>query len=255
MEKALAKKDTAKKEVPTSGTVWYPDKAYGFASQPGAVTTLIKNVTVWTNEKEGIIENGDVLLKDGKIARVGKNLSADGAVVIDGTGKHLTAGIIDEHSHIAISNNVNECSHAVTSEVRIGDMIDPDDINIYRQLSGGVTAAQLLHGSCNPIGGQSAIVKLRWGLSPEQFKMEGAPQFIKFALGENVKQSWIPDYANMRFPQTRMGVEQVYNDYFTRAKEYNKNWNNFNNSTEKNKIAPRKDIELDCVAEILNKKK
>lgn len=245
-----AKKDTAKKEVPTSGTVWYPDKAYGFASQPGAVTTLIKNVTVWTNEKEGIIENGDVLLKDGKIARVGKNLSADGAVVIDGTGKHLTAGIIDEHSHIAISNNVNECSHAVTSEVRIGDMIDPDDINIYRQLSGGVTAAQLLHGSCNPIGGQSAIVKFRWGLSPEQFKMEGAPQFIKFALGENVKQSNWGDDFRIRYPQTRMGVEQVYLDAFSRAKEYESEWKKYR-AQPKGDVAPRRDLRLEALNEIL----
>lgn len=248
---AESKKDTSKKELPTYGAIWFPDKAYGFTKLPVAVTTLIKNVTVWTNEKEGILQNGDVLLKDGKIAKVGKNLSADGAVVIDGTGKHLTAGIIDEHSHIAISNNVNECSHAVTSEVRIGDMIDPDDINIYRQLSGGVTNSQLLHGSCNPIGGQSAIVKLRWGLSPEQFKMDGAPGFIKFALGENVKQANWGDDFRIRYPQTRMGVEQVYMDAFTRAKEYETEWKKYK-AQPKGVVPPRRDLRLEALNEIQN---
>ena len=213
---------------------------------------------MWTNETDSILNGYDVYISDGKIVRIAKNIDVlplANVKVIDATGKHLTPGIIDEHSHIALTWGVNEGTQASSAEVRMGDVINPDDINIYRQLAGGVTTSQLLHGSANPIGGQSVLIKLRWGLNADDMKFANADGFIKFALGENVKQSWIPDYANMRFPQTRMGVEQVYNDYFTRAKEYNKNWNNFNNSTEKNKIAPRKDIELDCVAEILNKKK
>ncbi|MCA0430960.1 MAG: amidohydrolase family protein [Bacteroidetes bacterium] len=219
---------------------------------------LFKNAIVWTNETDSILNGYDVYISDGKIVRIAKNIDVlplANVKVIDATGKHLTPGIIDEHSHIALTWGVNEGTQASSAEVRMGDVINPDDINIYRQLAGGVTTSQLLHGSANPIGGQSVLIKLRWGLNADDMKFANADGFIKFALGENVKQSWIPDYANMRFPQTRMGVEQVYNDYFTRAKEYNKNWNNFNNSTEKNKIAPRKDIELDCVAEILNKKK
>ncbi|MEI2677111.1 MAG: hypothetical protein V9G29_04185 [Burkholderiaceae bacterium] len=148
--------DTAKIETPEWGQLTYPNKAYGFKQFPVAETVLFKNVTIWTNEKEGIITNGDVLISEGKIQQVGKNLAATNAKIVDGTGKHLTAGIIDEHSHIAVSNNVNECSHAVTSEVRIGDLLDCDDINIYRQLSGGVTMAQLLHGSCIARGAQPA---------------------------------------------------------------------------------------------------
>ncbi len=108
---------------------------------------------------------------------------------IDATGMHLTAGIIDEHSHIAIESGVNEGSDAVTSEVHIGDVLNPDDINIYRGLAGGTTTAQLLHGSANPIGGKAQVIQLRWGVSPEALKFKAAPPSIKFALGENVKQS------------------------------------------------------------------
>ena len=158
---------------------------------------------------------------------------------------HITAGIIDEHSHIAIMQGVNEGTQAVTAEVRIGDAINSEDVNIYRQLAGGVVAAQLLHGSANPIGGQSALIKLRWGLTPEQMKIEGADGFIKFALGENVKQSNWGDQATVRFPQTRMGVEQVMVDAFTRARQYEKN---------KTRIK-HVDLELEALSEILNRKR
>jgi imidazolonepropionase-like amidohydrolase len=246
--------DTTTKEIPQWGNVLYPNKAYGFSKLPEKEKVLFHNVTVWTNEKEGILTNQDVLIADGKIAKIGTNLDSAGAIVVDGTGKHLTSGIIDEHSHIAISSNVNECSHAITSEVRIGDVIDCDDINIYRQLAGGVTTAQLLHGSCNPIGGQSAIIKLRWGLSPEKLKFEGADGFIKFALGENVKQSnWGDDYKT-RYPQTRMGVEQVYLDGFMRAKEYEASWKKYS-SDNKNVKQPRRDLRLETLVEIMNKKR
>lgn len=238
--------------------MYLPNMAYGFDSIPKAKTLLIKNTTVWTNEKDGILKNTDVLLKDGKIAQIGKNLTADSAEVVDGTNKHLTSGIIDEHSHIAIKGGVNECTQAVTAEVSIADVLDCDDINIYRQLAGGVVAAQLLHGSCNPIGGQSALIKLRWGSSPEEMKIKDTHGFIKFALGENVKQSnWGP-FNRSRFPQTRMGVEQVYFDAFIRAKEYQKEWDKFALLTPTQKaniVAPRIDLEMETVNEILNKER
>ncbi|MFN3940455.1 MAG: amidohydrolase family protein, partial [Chitinophagales bacterium] len=199
--------EKTKEQKPDSvvlGKIMYPFTSYGWYEEPVQEDVLIANTTVWTNEKEGILRNYDVLISGGKIVKVGKNISSKNAKVIDGTGKHLTAGIIDEHSHIAISNGVNESAESVSAEVRIGDVINCDDINIYRQLSGGVTTSQLLHGSANAIGGQSAIVKLRWGAAPEEMKFEEAPGFIKFALGENVKQANWGDEYRVRFPQTRM---------------------------------------------------
>ncbi|MDP4262584.1 MAG: amidohydrolase family protein, partial [Bacteroidota bacterium] len=155
---------TKKKEPPVLGKVTYPFEPFGWeeGQQPKQETILIKNATVWTNEAEGVLQNADVLIKDGKIAAVGKNLSDAGARVIDGTGKHVTPGIIDEHSHIAAAS-INEGGQSVTSEVRIADNLNPDDINIYRQLSGGVTTSHILHGSANVIGGQTQLIKLRWG--------------------------------------------------------------------------------------------
>ncbi len=246
--------DTAKIEKPEWGTLLFPNKAFGFSKLPEAETVLFKNVTVWTNEKEGILKNTDVLVSGGKIIKIGSNLQENGATVVDGTGKHLTAGIIDEHSHIAVSGNVNECSHAVTSEVRIGDILNSDDINIYRQLSGGVTTSQLLHGSCNPIGGQSALIKLRWGHSPDKIKFEGADGFIKFALGENVKQTNFGDDFKTRYPQTRMGVEQVYINAFQKAKEYEASWKKAIKGG-KGTLLPRRDLRLEALVEILNEKR
>jgi imidazolonepropionase-like amidohydrolase len=254
--KPEAKKDSAKTEKPIIGDLLYPNMAYGFRELPVAKTVLIKNATVWTNESEGILKNTDVLLQDGKIARIGKNIDASllkDIQIVDGTGKHLSAGIIDEHSHIAISGDVNECTQSVTSEVRIGDVVDCDDVNVYRQLSGGVTSAHLLHGSCNPVGGQTQLIKLRWGHNPEEMKFSGWDGFIKFALGENVKQSNWGDLNVTRYPQTRMGVEQVYMNAFTRAREYEREWKNYkSNSTL---VKPRKDLELEALQEILNSKR
>jgi imidazolonepropionase-like amidohydrolase len=239
------KPDSVKLKEQT-GNVIFPFTAYGWSQKPGQQNFIISNATVWTNESQGILKNTDVLIKDGKIAEIGKNLADKSAIKIDGTGKHVTAGIIDEHSHIAVSGSVNECTQAVTSEVRIGDVINSEDINIYRQLSGGVTTSHLLHGSCNPIGGQTALIKLRWGSSPEQMKFEQADGFIKFALGENVKRS--NDNKAGRFPDTRMGVEQVYLDAFSRAKDYD--------LLRKTKATEtRRDLELEALAEILNKKR
>ncbi len=236
--------------------VSFPNIAFGNTQKQTQQTLLFKNATVWTNEKEGILETTDVLIKNGKIAAIGKNISDTSATIIDAKGKHLTSGIIDEHSHIAISRGVNEGGHNSSAEVTIQDVVNSEDINIYRDLAGGVTTSQLLHGSANPIGGRSAIVKWKWGLSPDEMLYKDQPKFIKFALGENVKQSnWGIDNPT-RFPQTRMGVEQVFTDYFQRAKEYDANWKKYNASSKKDKSkAPRVDLELQTIAEILNKER
>ena len=165
----------------------------------------------------------------------------------------MTSGIIDEHSHIAISKGVNEGGQTISAEVSIADVVNPEDINIYRQLSGGVTAAQLLHGSANPIGGQSALIKLKWGHTADEMLIHEAAGFIKFALGENVKQANWGDYNTIRFPQTRMGVEQVYYDAFIRAQKYEQAQKDFK-SGESNE-APRTDLELEVLSQILNKER
>lgn len=248
--KAETKKDSAKTAPKDLGKVMYPFVAFGSSVKPAAEDMLIKNATVWTSEAEGKLENTDVLIRKGKIAQIGKNLPVAGAKVIDGTGKHLTPGIIDEHSHIA-ATSINELQ-AVTAEVRMGDNLDSEDINMYRQLAGGVTASQILHGSANPIGGQSAFIKLKWGESPEKLKVPNADPFIKFALGENVKQA--SSVFSTRFPQTRMGVEQVMMDAFIRAREYDQARKAYN-PKDKNAVPPRRDLELDAIAEILNKQR
>jgi imidazolonepropionase-like amidohydrolase len=227
--------------------VAYPFNGYGNEELPLAENVIIKNATVWTNEKEGVLKNADVVIKNGKIAAVGANLSCAECKAIDGANKNVTSGIIDEHNHIAISEGVNEGTEASSAEVRIGDVVTSEDINMYRQLSGGVTAAQLLHGSANPIGGQSALIKFRWGYTPEKLKIEGADGFIKFALGENVKQSNWGEKFSIRYPQTRMGVEQTYVNEFSRAREYEK--------ALKDKKIVRRDLELETLVEILNKKR
>ena len=233
--------------------ITFPNVAYGNSKKLEAETLLFKNATVWTNEKEGILEETDVLVKNGKIAAVGKNISDASAKIIDAKGKHLTSGIIDEHSHIAISNGVNEGGHNSSAEVTIQDVVNSEDINIYRDLAGGVTTSQLLHGSANPIGGRSAIVKWKWGASADEMLYKDQPGFIKFALGENVKQANWGITNPTRFPQTRMGVEQVFTDYFQRAKDYDLAWKKYNTSGKKGKEkAPRVDIELQTLAEILN---
>ncbi len=248
-----------KNKKPAFGNVIYPFCAYGWDTIPKQETVLFKNAAVWTNEAEGNLENTDVLISNGKIQQVGKNISAPAnARVIDATGKFLTSGIIDEHSHIAISQGVNEGTQSVTAEVRIGDVVSSEDINIYRNLAGGVTASHLLHGSANSIGGQTQLIKLRWGYAPEQLKFAGWTGFIKFALGENVKQSNWGDRNTVRFPQTRMGVEQTMFDAFIRAREYQSDWDKWNSTAAKNKTtltAPRRDLELDALVEILNSKR
>lgn len=251
------------------GDLIYPLMAYGRPSIPEQKTLLIEDATIWTCEEEGKIANGQVLIHDGKIVAVGKDLrwaellpkGTGEPTRMNARGKHVTPGVIDEHSHIAL-RSVNEGAQASSAEVREGDVIDAEDINIYRQLAGGVTAAQLLHGSANPIGGQSALIKMRWGMTPEEMKIEDAPGFIKFALGENVKQANWGDFQTVRFPQTRMGVEQVYYDHFIRAREYNHEWSKYELAVAKLSrrdirngnlpLPPRRDLELECLYEILD---
>lgn len=221
--------------------VTYPNVGYGYAQRPKAENTLFKNATVWTSEAAGVLEQTDVLVKNGKISKIGKDLSAGNAKVVDATGKHLTAGIIDEHSHIALKA-VNEGGQNSSAEVNMEDVVDPEHMGIYRDLAGGVTSMQLLHGSANPIGGRSAIIKLKWGAPAKELIYENSPKFIKFALGENVKQSNWQSYS--RFPQTRMGVEQMFVNYFQRAKEYE--------ALKKSKQPYRYDEEMEVLVEILN---
>ena len=255
-----------KKDAPVVGKVIYPFMPYGNDEEhlPKQETILIKNTTVWTSEKEGVLQNTDVLLKNGKIAAIGKNLNEPTARVIDGSGKHVSPGIIDEHSHIAAAS-INEGAQSVTSEVRIADNIYPEDINIYRQLSGGVTTSHILHGSANPIGGQTQLLKLRWGVNAEDMKFKDWIGQIKFALGENVKRSNfnIPG-GNTRYPDSRMGVEQVYVDAFTRAKDYKKEWDVYIAAKDQLIKAkkpltglnpPRRDLELEALVEILENKR
>lgn len=237
-EKEKGKKTEGKVEMVS---VTYPNLGYGYSSIPKSENILFKNATVWTSEAAGILENTDVLVKDGKIAKIGTNLKAGRAEVIDATGKHLTAGIIDEHSHLA-GLAINEAGHNSSAEVKMEDVVDPEDIGIYRNLAGGVTSLQLLHGSANPIGGRSAILKLKWGESAQNMIYDDSPKFIKFALGENVKQSNWQSFS--RFPQTRMGVEQVFMNYFQRAKEYD--------AKKKSGKPYRHDEEMETLAEILN---
>jgi imidazolonepropionase-like amidohydrolase len=236
--------DSVNNSVKLISKVTYPFAGLGNEAIPQQETIVIKNATVWTNEKDGKMANTDVLLKAGKIAKIGKDITEAGARVIDGTGKHLTPGIIDEHSHIA-AMSINEGAQSVTSEVRVGDNMNPEDINIYRQLSGGVTTSHILHGSANTIGGQTQLIKLRWGASDDGIKFAGADPFIKFALGENVKRTTAV-LGNNRFPDTRMGVEEMLTDAFDRAADYQKALKANPNS--------RRDLELEAISNIMNNK-
>ena len=238
-----------KKEL---GDVMFPFVAFGSAEQPGQEDILIKNTTVWTNEDAGILTETDVLLKDGKISQIGKNIKASNTRIIDGKGKHLTTGIIDEHSHIALSA-VNEIA-TVSAMVRMSDVLDSERINIYRALAGGVVAAQILHGSSDPIGGQSALIKLRWGKNPEGLLIKEAKPFIKFALGENPKRS--KSAPSIRFPRSLMGLEQLYSDVFTQALAYKKNWQGYNALKKKdNAVKPREDLVHKVMLEVVEGKR
>lgn len=233
--------------------------ANGRSAENSQAVLLIRNATILT-ASHGTIEKGDILIKDGKIAAVGTNVKAPSdAQVIDASDQFVMPGIIDCHSHIAIDGDVNEGSVSVSSMVNIADVLDSEDVSIYRDLAGGVTAANVLHGSANSIGGQTVVIKLRWGQPAEKLPFEGALPGIKFALGENPKRSNFrtpgsPD----RYPATRMGVEETIRGAFTEARDYKKAWDDYNKRVgagEKNLTAPRRNLKLDPLVEVLEGKR
>ncbi|MDP6570687.1 MAG: hypothetical protein QGF57_05550, partial [Candidatus Marinimicrobia bacterium] len=254
-EKKEKKQDTS---LPPDYQVSFPDGTYGSKSYPPLKQdVLIQNATIWTSGNRGKLENHDILFSKGRVAEIGKGLKAAKSVtVINGEGKHITPGLIDCHSHSA-AFSINEGTQSVTAEVRIQDVLNSDDITIYRELAGGLTMANILHGSANTIGGQNAVIKLRWGGTQADILYENAMPGIKFALGENVKQSnWGDDYMT-RYPQTRMGVEQILRDAFTSATEYKYEWDDYIDNPKKWKkmVPPRQDLELDALVEIVEGKR
>jgi imidazolonepropionase-like amidohydrolase len=218
---------------------------------------LIQNATILT-VSHGTIERGSILIKDGKIAEVGASVKAPkDAQVIDAGGQFVMPGIIDCHSHIAVDGNVNEGSISVSSIVNIADVLNPDDVDIYRDLAGGVTVANVLHGSANAIGGQTIVIKLRRGQPASKLPFEGAVPGIKFALGENPKRSNF-SRGTARYPATRMGVEETIRGAFTEARDYKASWDLYNKRTgagEKNVIPPRRDLRLEPLVEVLEGKR
>ena len=251
------KKDDEKKEKQAAllSTMRYPLASFGLESIPEQPPVLVvQNTTLWTGGPAGVLRDADMIVRNGKIEAIGIDLPVpEGATIIDGSKYEVSPGLIDCHSHMATDSGVNEGTQAVTAEVRIGDFINAEDITIYRQLAGGLTSANILHGSANPIGGQNQVIKLRWGRHYEELKFQGAPAGVKFALGENVKQSNWTDTNRTRYPQSRMGVEQLFRDRFNAAKEYDRNWKEWN-STRKG-LPPRRDLELDAIAEILRQER
>ncbi|HEX5706974.1 MAG TPA: amidohydrolase, partial [Pyrinomonadaceae bacterium] len=205
----------------------------------------------------GTLQNADLLVRNGKIAAVGQNLQPGANTrVIDATGKYVMPGIIDAHSHSMMDGSVNECTLAVTSMTRVQDILNPTDGDLYRELAGGVTTVLLLHGSCNPIGGQSATVKIKYGRPLSEFLFPGAPPGIKFALGENPKRTNFappPPGVPRRYPNTRMGTEEVIRDAFTRARDYKRAWDDYRAQSRSNRnlIPPRRDLQLEPLVEIL----
>lgn len=228
---------------------------------------LFRNATVWTMTADGTLANTDLLVENGRIAAVGRELAVPNkALVIDATGKHLTPGIIDAHSHSATEDlNVNEGVYSVSAEVRIRDILDPRSLDIYRQLSGGVTSIHVMHGSGNTIGGQNVVIKLRWGAeSPEQLVFDDAPGTIKFALGENPKQSGFASGAmfgngrEARYPATRMGVSALIRTSFERAAQYRDTWKQYESlpaRKQRREVPPRRDLQLETLVEVLEEKR
>jgi imidazolonepropionase-like amidohydrolase len=226
----------------------------GSVVQAQTSETLIKNATVLT-VTHGTLTNTDVLIRNGKIAAIGKNLNAPAnARVIDATGKYVMPGIIDCHSH-SMLDTINEGTLAVTSMVRTADVLNTTDVDLYRELAGGVTTLNLLHGSANPIGGLNTVVKIKYGRPASEFLFPGAMPGIKFALGENVKRSSTPNLPGVqrRYPNTRMGVEEVIRDAFTRARDYKRTWDEYRaaSAKDKNLIPPKRDLQLEPLVEVL----
>jgi len=221
------------------------------ATAVSAQDVAIRNATILTITN-GTIENGTIVVRDGRIAEVGSDVAVpSGATVIDGTGMYVLPGLIDAHSHMAIEGGINEGSESVTPEVILP--IRDDDNTIYRALAGGVTSALLLHGSANTIGGQARVIKMRWGREADELVFEEAPRFVKFALGENVTRasSDAPD-SDRRYPKSRMGVEQLLRWWFTEAREYEAEWKAYEESNDRNAVPPRKDLRLQALVDIMN---
>ena len=240
--------------LPEPGPLTYPLGAYGRTERPAQSHLLFRNATVWTNESDGVLSATDVRIQDGKISEIGTRLATRGAREIDASGRHLTAGIIDEHSHIAVQA-IND-TPTNSAMVRIRDSLNPGDVDVFRNLAGGVTAAQILHGSANPIGGQSALIKLRWGALPDQMLIAGADGFIKFALGENVKKS--SNSLSVRYPNTRMGVAQFLEDAFSEAEHYRDQWTEWRRLSareQRSRPAPRVDLAMQALTEVLDQRR
>jgi imidazolonepropionase-like amidohydrolase len=223
--------------------------------QPAQLTAqdiAIRNATILT-VTNGTIENGTVLVRNGRITAVGRDVAIpQGVRVVDGTGKYVMPGIIDAHSHMAIDGGINEGSESVTPEVVVP--VRDDDVTIYRALAGGVTSALLLHGSANTIGGQGAVIKMRWGQPADSLYFQGAHRIVKFALGENVTRASSSAPADeRRFPMSRMGVEQTLRWWFTQAREYDREWQAYRDAVkrDRNAMAPRRDLRLEALADIL----
>jgi imidazolonepropionase-like amidohydrolase len=219
-------------------------------------TFAIMGGTVLTVGPQGTIPNGTVLVRGQRILAVGAGIPVPpGTPVINATGQYVMPGIIDAHSHTAAEGNVNECTDVVTAEVRVADVLDHRDVNIYRELAGGVTLLNVLHGSCNAIGGQNAVIKLRWGRPPEELLYQEAPRGIKFALGENPKRSNFSVPGQRRYPATRMGVEVVLREAFRQARAYKREWEDYEKTGRAaGAVAPRRNLRLETVRDILDGK-
>jgi imidazolonepropionase-like amidohydrolase len=250
--KAAAARELFKKRLARA-----PLEGRGPLTNPPAL--LLTNATIWTCGPAGRLENASLLIENGKIAEVGATVRhPEAALVEDATGKQITPGLIDIHSHSMILGNVNESTLPSSAMVRIGDVVNSESANIYLQLASGVTEAHLLHGSANPIGGQCCLIKLRDAAGPEDLKFQGAPPTIKFALGENVKQSNWGDRLTNRFPQTRMGVQAFFANRFTAARQYLAAWDNYSQAIRGGGAAPvppARDLELEAIGEILQGKR
>ena len=237
-----------------AGAEYRPDvEAWNIAAVPPQQTVVVRGATLWTGSDDGVLEQADLVVQGGRIVAVGPGLDIPrGALEIDGAGMHVTPGIIDAHSHAAIIGGVNEATEISTAHVRIEDVIDAESINIYRQLAGGVTAVNLLHGSANAIGGQMSVIKMRWGAAPRELIFDAAAPGIKFALGENPKQSnW--DNETPRYPQTRPGVAQIIGEKFQQAADYRQKMAQRPTGRRARDVAaPRPDLEMEAIGEILS---
>ncbi len=245
-----AAEDEEREHTPRERTVELADLRPGMeygreALPPQPRHVLVRNATIWTMGPDGILENADLLVSEGKVAEVGQNISAPRrATVIDAEGKHVTPGLIDAHLHSGV-DGVNEVGNAIVPEVRLGDVLNINNIWMYRQLAGGLTTAHVMHGSANPIGGQNVHIKMRWGALSDDLKIDGAPRTVKFALGENPKR-----VGTDRYPETRMGVEQLIADRFSNARDYEARWKAWEENQEG--IPPRRDLRLEAIVDILN---